>query len=205
MKKQEFESRLQAILRSRGLLESEIKRSTDFYLEMIDDRIEDGMTEEEAVAAIGDIEKIAEDILFDAPLGVLVKSKIHKEKEKTSSAHNGVMLALIIILTFPVWLPILATLFGVAVAVFAVIFALIIAAFAVVISLLIAGIAFIPTGLFVGTFTTAGTLAMIGSGLLLIGISLLLFIPAKYAVKGLIKLMDMIVRGIKSLFIGKRS
>lgn len=203
MKKQEFESRLQNILRSHGLLESEIKRSTEYYLEMIDDRIEDGMTEEEAVSAIGDIEKIAKDILFDAPLGVLVKSKIKKEKSR--SKQNDLLIALLIILCFPVWFPLLAILFSAVIGIYAVIFALIIAAFAVVVALLIAGVALIPIGILAGSLTTAGTLATIGTGLLLIGISLLLVIPAKYAAKGLIVLIGIIVRGIKSLFIGKRS
>lgn len=203
MKKQEFEIRLQNILRSHGLLESEIKRSTEYYLEMIDDRIEDGMTEEEAVSAIGDIEKIAKDILFDAPLGVLVKSKIKKEKSR--SKQNGLLIALLIILCFPVWFPLLAILFSAVIGIYAVIFTLIIAAFAVVVALLVAGVALIPIGILAGSLTTAGALATIGTGLLLIGISLLLVIPAKYAAKGLIVLIGIIVRGIKSLFIGKRS
>ena len=35
----------------------------DFYGEMIDDRMEDGLSEEEAVAAVGSVKQIAEQIL----------------------------------------------------------------------------------------------------------------------------------------------
>ena len=51
MNKTEFVNQLSAGLM--GLSQEDIKRSVDFYTEMIDDRIEDGMPEEEAVAALG--------------------------------------------------------------------------------------------------------------------------------------------------------
>ena len=50
MNKTEFVNQLSAGLM--GLSQEDIKRSVDFYAEMIDDRIEDGMPEEEAVAAL---------------------------------------------------------------------------------------------------------------------------------------------------------
>ena len=46
-----------------ALSEIDIARSLDYYEEMIDDRMDDGMTEEEAVAAIGDPEAVSRDIL----------------------------------------------------------------------------------------------------------------------------------------------
>ena len=57
MTKDEFMARLRKALS--GLPESEISRTLDFYDEMIDDRIEDGMTESAAVEAAGPIETIA--------------------------------------------------------------------------------------------------------------------------------------------------
>lgn len=44
----------------------EAQRVLNFYSEAIDDRIEDGMSEEDAVAAVGDPDAIARDILGDA-------------------------------------------------------------------------------------------------------------------------------------------
>lgn len=64
MKKAEF----LACLRQRliSLPEDEAGKSAAFYSEMIDDRIEEGMTEEEAVAALGDPSGIAEAILQES-------------------------------------------------------------------------------------------------------------------------------------------
>ena len=46
-------------------------------------------------------------------------------------------------------------------------------------------------------------MGLVGAGLILVGLSVLLFFPAKYAASGLIRLSAMIIKGIKSLFIGK--
>lgn len=43
----------------------EIERSVNYFNEMIDDRMEEGMTEEEAVADIGDVRLVAEKILTE--------------------------------------------------------------------------------------------------------------------------------------------
>ena len=60
MTKIEFSERLKQTLVTRGLPREEAAKSVEFYLEMIDDRVEDGMNEEDAVAALGSIEEIAE-------------------------------------------------------------------------------------------------------------------------------------------------
>ena len=202
MTKQQFSQALKDLLSSRGLSEAEIKRSVDYYLEMIDDRIEDGMAEEEAVAAMGNVEDIAKDILFDAPLGVLVKSKIKKEKQKSSD--NTLLIVLLLVLGFPVWFPLLLTAVIVFAAVYIVIFALIISVFAVVVSHFVCGVALIPVGFFIISQTAAGTLAIVGAGFLLIGISFLLVLPAKYIIIGLITLTRVMLHGIKSIFIGRK-
>ncbi len=47
----------------RALPDADAARSLDYYIEMIDDRMDDGMTEEEAVAAVGDPADVAREIL----------------------------------------------------------------------------------------------------------------------------------------------
>ena len=74
MNKTEFINQLSAALT--GLSEEDIKKSVDFYTEMIDDRIEDGMPEEEAVAAVGSIDEIRSNILQEIPITRIVKEKI---------------------------------------------------------------------------------------------------------------------------------
>ena len=65
MRKTEFLERLRAALNA--LPEEEAKKTIAYYAEMIDDRIEDGMSEEEAVAGLGEPEAVAREILLDAP------------------------------------------------------------------------------------------------------------------------------------------
>ena len=65
MNKTEFS---QALRRALGKLPSyEVEQSIAFYEEMIADRMEDGMREEEAVAALGPVEAIAAQIIAETP------------------------------------------------------------------------------------------------------------------------------------------
>ena len=59
-----------------GLPEEDIEKSLEFYSEMIDDRIEDGLSEAEAVAAVGTIEEIRAQIVKDTPLAKIVKERV---------------------------------------------------------------------------------------------------------------------------------
>ena len=63
------------------LPEEDRRASIEYYTEIIDDRMEEGMSEADAVASLGSVEKIAEQILMDMPLGKLVKSKVKKGKD----------------------------------------------------------------------------------------------------------------------------
>ena len=76
MTKVEFLAELRAALA--GLPEADIEKSLDFYSEMIDDRVEDGLPEEEAVAALGSIEDIKTQILKDIPITKIIKEKVKK-------------------------------------------------------------------------------------------------------------------------------
>ena len=55
-------------VRLSSLSEIDVARSLDYYEEMIDDRMDDGMTEEEAVAAAGSPEDAAREILLNIPI-----------------------------------------------------------------------------------------------------------------------------------------
>ena len=67
MNKQEFLKTLWNRLSE--LPNEDVERSLDYYAEMIDDRVESGMTEDEAVEAIGGVEEAAAQILADVPEG----------------------------------------------------------------------------------------------------------------------------------------
>lgn len=182
-----------------GLPQSDIDRSLDFYAEMIDDRIDEGLSEEEAVAAMGSPEYVASQILMDTPLPKLVKAKA-----AASEGWKGWQI-LLLILGAPVWLPLMLgaaiVLFSAFVTVWAVVFSLLVTVFALGIS----GIGCIVGGIvgFIGSGLQGIMLALIAAGLFLLGISILLFLAFYAVFKGTIGLFKWLGRKIKSLFIRK--
>ena len=74
MTKSEFISQLRDKLS--GLDENELNERLDFYCEMIDDKTEDGLTQEQAVLEIGSVDAVCEQILSEIPLGVIAKKKL---------------------------------------------------------------------------------------------------------------------------------
>ena len=74
MRKQEYLEALQNGLH--GLPEQDLQERLTFYGEMIDDRMEEGLTEEEAVNAIGPVDEVVSEIVAETPLTRIVKEKI---------------------------------------------------------------------------------------------------------------------------------
>ena len=66
--------------------EEEIDKAMSFYVESIEDRVEDGMSEEEAVASLGNINDIVDNIKSELPLNTIVKNKIENQKKKSNKA-----------------------------------------------------------------------------------------------------------------------
>ena len=58
--------------------------SIEYYSEMINDKIEDGIPEPYAVAMLGDIDDIVNQIISDIPLHKLIKEKIGKRMENNT-------------------------------------------------------------------------------------------------------------------------
>lgn len=121
MNTQQFIEKLEARLRS--IPKQEAKERISFYLEMIDDRIEEGLSEEEAVAGVGSIEDIAEQILSEY-------SKAQKGNKSTAKKLSGFEWAIIIIGS-PIWLPLLIAAGAIIGAVYIVIWAVMLAIWAV--------------------------------------------------------------------------
>jgi uncharacterized membrane protein len=81
-----------------GLPAEDAKHWTEYYTEMLEDRIEDGMSEEEATAALGDPAQIARQILSQIPLPKLIKNKVSPKRKLF------VWEIILIVLGSPVWL-----------------------------------------------------------------------------------------------------
>ena len=84
MRKQEFLTALQT--RLSGLPQEDVEERVSFYGEMIDDRVEEGLSEEDAVTAIGPIDAIAEQTLSEIPLTKLVREKVRPATHQTAAA-----------------------------------------------------------------------------------------------------------------------
>ena len=182
-----------------GLPRFEVEEHISFYVEMIEDRIEDGMTEEEAVAAAGSIDDIAEQIIADIPL-----YKIAKEKIKPKRKLKAVEIVLIAVGS-PVWVPLL-------IAAVAVVFSLYISLWAVVVSLWAVFGSFV--GCFVGGIAASVILlvgknlsgiAMIGAAIVCAGLAVFSFIGCRAATKGCVLLTKKMALCIKKLFIKKEA
>lgn len=97
MNKQEYLAQLRAALAC--LPEGEIEESVAFYTEMIDDRVADGLTEEEATAQLDDPKAAAQAIIADLPV---VPRTVVRTKQK-----NRALYWTLVILGSPLWLTLL--------------------------------------------------------------------------------------------------
>ena len=193
MTKSEFLAGLRSALA--GLPEADIEKSLDFYSEMIDDRVEDGISEEEAVAALGSIEDIKTQILKDIPI-----TKIIKEKVKPKRSFRGWEIAVIII-GFPLWFPLLIAAAAVIFSVYVTLWSVIVALFAADVAFFAAAVAGLLGSLpiFILGNAAAGML-LIGAGLLCAGLGILWFFLCIAVTKAIVWLTKVF---IKSIFIGK--
>ena len=90
MRKQDFIKELR--LNLSFLPKEEIDDRISFYSELIDDKIEEGVKEEDAIKSIGSIDEIINQIIDEMPL-----SKIAKDKIKPKRKLRGLEIALIIV------------------------------------------------------------------------------------------------------------
>ena len=157
MNKQEFLSQLRKGIS--GLPQEDIEEQVAFYSEMIDDRMEEGLSEAEAVEAIGPVDGIVSQIIADTPITKLVKEKIRPKKK-----HSAWVIILLVIGS-PVWLSLLIAASAVILSLYAVLWAVIISFWAVFASLAVSTLGGIAGGillLFRGNIMTG--LVLIGAG-----------------------------------------
>lgn len=196
MDKQAFLTALRSGLS--GLPQDDIEERLTFYGEMIDDRMEEGLSEEEAVAAIGEVSEIVRQAVADTPLAKIAKERIRpKRRLKT---WEIVLLAL----GSPIWLSLAITAAAVMFAIIVSLWSVILSLWAVFASLAVSAVAAVPTGAFfaVGGRGAAG-LAMLSAGLVCAGLTILLFFGCMGAMKGILRLTKKITLWTKDRFIKK--
>ena len=194
MNKTEFTD---ALRRALGKLPSyEVEQSIAFYSEMIDDRVEDGMSEADAVAALGPVGAIADQIIAETPV-------IPKAIAKANTGSRTLNVVLLVVFS-PIWVPVALALVMAALMVYLSIWMVIVALWATVVALLLCG----PIGIvgLVWCLATGYPLTaawLLGCGLAAAGTGLFALFGVLAASKGLVQLTHSFARWIKGLRAGR--
>ena len=175
----------------------------EFYDEAIADRIEDGMSEEDAVAAMEDTDSIVRGAKLEKPLATLVADKVKEKHKEASSSGHGTLFTVLAIVGFPIWLPLFIAFGAIIFSLYVSLWAIVISIYAVELSFAVGAVAsLLGCATFVmGNIPFATALALLGSAAILGGLAILLWKPIVAITKWMIDLIKMIFRGIKSLFV----
>ena len=198
-----------------GLPYEDIERSVEYYSEMIDDLIEEGMSEENAVNLLGDIDIIAEKIKnenMNQPAGNTYNVSYHTDayvdnsynsahiSEQSNAKKHSIFIIILILLFFglPVWLPVLS--------------GAVIVIISVLLVLYIISVCFAATGVagiaaFI-MYTISGSLAygviVAGVSLIVLGFSVLMFIGSVKVTTLILKLVALPFKKLSKSILKRR-
>lgn len=194
MDKRQFLTQLRKALA--GLPQSDIEERLSFYSEMIDDRMEEGLSEQEAVAAVGSVEEIISQTIGDIPLAKLTKERVKSNRQRK------IWEIILLVLGSPIWL-------SLGIAAVAVTFSLYISFWSVIISLWAVFASL--TGCFIGglaagiVITCTGNalagMAVLAAGLICAGFSIFAFYGCSAVTRGFILLTRKTAGWIKNCFV----
>ena len=172
----------------------ELREHINFYNEMIDDRMEEGLSEEEAVAMVGSVDDIAAQIRTD--FVPVVKGS--KREFKTWEI-------VFLVLGSPIWLSLLIAAAAVVFSLYIVIWALVVSLWAVFVSLICAGFTMVLSFIigFIAGWNILNIVAVVGCGFVCIGLSIFMFFACKAITKGVVILSKNIALWIKKCFTKK--
>lgn len=191
MTRDEFLGRLGELLAC--LPAKQVEETKAFYAEAIADRMEDGMSEEEAVAAMGAPGEVAEATLDDLPA-------VPRAIARTRRCSTALLWVLTIVGS-PVWVPLLAAFAAVAVTVYICIWVLALCVWIVAAALGgvgVVGLLLAVSGVTIGHFPYV--LASAGVGLGLVGVALFVGAGAWAASKQIARLSALWARKAASPF-----
>lgn len=193
MNRNEFSRELRRRLTE--LKNAEVNKTVEFYNEMIDERIDAGLTEEEAVADLGSIDDIV----------AQVKNNAAPENIKSRISKLQVWQWVLIVLGAPLWAPVLVAVFAAVFSIYIGIWSVLISGFAVVLGFVLAAIAFIVVmvgAIIAGLF--AKTILYVGGALICASLAIFIFIAVYGCTKLVIKATVAGVKWVGRLFSGKK-
>jgi uncharacterized membrane protein len=198
MTKSEFLQQLRE--KMKGLPKTDIEDRVNFYIEMIDDRIEEGLSEEEAVRDIGNVDEIVTKQIDDTSLTKIVTEKV-KPKRRLKAWE-----IVLIILGFPLWFPLLMFILTMLLVFYIIWWSAVIVLWSIEGSLIMSVFAAIVN---MFAFTFRGELlsgfGYFGLSLLTAGLSIFLFMGCVAVTKATFQLMKKVTLKIKKSIIGEEN
>lgn len=196
MNKKEFITSLKDGIQ--GLPNDEAEERLSFYSEMIDDLVEEGFSEEEAIFKIGDVDDIIAQSINDIPLTKVLKEKIKPKRRLTTFE------IILLVLGSPIWLSLLVAAFAVVLSLYVTLWSVIISMWAVQISTVGVAVAGMISGtVFVCIGNAYAGIAMIGLSIACIGLSIFLFYGCKTATMATVIFTKKVITSIKQCLIKK--
>lgn len=178
-----------------GIPKEDLNRTIDYYNEIISDKQEDGMSEEEAINSLGSIDEIVKDILNEIPIKKLVKEKLQLNRKLKT--WEIVLLSA----TSIIWVPIAIVMFAVILVLYVCLWSGVISLGAAAISCLASSFIAIIGSIDLITGNVCNGLFLIGTGIASLGIGVLLGILTFKFAKIMVIVCKKIILKIKSLFI----
>ncbi len=162
----------------------EVGKVLSYYSESLEDKLEDGFTEEEAVKSFGSIEDIVKNIEEEISLSTIVIEKVKSKRKKDSEMNKGevnkILIIIMIALTFPIWIGVVGGLFGLILAFYSILWTIPIAVGSMYVCLYPIAITNVLFGFVrIVTMDIFSGLALLGVGIVSIGIAIAFYKPIK--------------------------
>ena len=196
MSKQEFLTQLRKGLS--GLPQADIEERLTFYDEMLEDKMEEGLSEEEAVLAAGPINEIIAQIVADTPLTKIAKERIIPKK------RLSVGKIVLLVLSSPIWIPLGIAAISVILSLYIVLLAVIFSLWTIFASFIVSSVASVAICIiFIIRGISLSGVAMLSAGIVCAGLYIFMFYGCMAITKGSFILTKKFAVWIKNLFIQK--
>jgi len=183
-----------------GLPQDEVEERLNFYREMIEDRMEEGLSEEEAVAAVGTVDEIAAQIIADGSSPPPVKKP--QASAKSRKPWEIVLLAV----GSPIWGSLLIAAFAVVFSLYVSLLAVVISLWSIFASLAACALGFLAAGIVLALFGRLFPGAvLLGGAMVCAGLSIFLFYGCRVATKGALLLPGKLFQYLRRRFSGKEA
>lgn len=178
-----------------GIPEKERKQTIDYYYEIISDKMDDGMSEEDAINSLGTIDEIVNLTLSEIPFPKLIKEKLNLNRK----LKNWEIIALGF--TSIVWIPLLIVIMAAVIVAYVCLWSGVIALGVSAISSAATCVVTFLGIIDIFTGNVGSGLVLIGFSLFFAGLTILLTILTIQLAKVMIVICKKLILKVKSLFI----